>query len=98
MNLTATYLAIQGYVDAQKAKGAHPSTAIAIPFTLAEWEALAKAPLPEGREPRPNMTCWDRKDPLEVRIGFRTQEEAWAYQKLMSRHVSGPQDDAGSRK
>lgn len=46
-NLIATRLAIQGYVDAQKALGVHPSTAIAIPLSVAEWEALLKSDAPE---------------------------------------------------
>ena len=37
-----TLLAIRGYVDAERAKGKHASTAIAIPLTLAEWEAILR--------------------------------------------------------
>ena len=47
VNLTATRLAIQGYVDWHKAQSAYPSTAIAIPLTLEEWEALLKSSAPE---------------------------------------------------
>lgn len=50
MNSYMTSLAIQGYVERQKAEGAHPSTPIAIPFTLAEWEALLKRPQEEERD------------------------------------------------
>jgi len=35
-----TRLAIQGYLDQNC--GAHPSTVIAIPFTLAEWESILR--------------------------------------------------------
>ena len=35
-----TRLAIQGYLDNNM--GRHPSTVLAIPFTLAEWEAILK--------------------------------------------------------
>lgn len=47
VDLQLTLAAIRGYVDAEKAAGHGPGHVIAIPFTLAEWEALAKQSPPQ---------------------------------------------------